>query len=372
MSGKKTQTNEGKKLNNKGGKVTVKANGKLNSAQMATVEFVRKLSDAGILKSDFYFYKSERGRVEVDGKVRNTMVFTDDIGSFKAGQYAPNGMYEQSNGDIYLDLNAGDSGEGLTIYTLAHELGHHVADTNADAFKVLTDMISEEYGEDFEYMVQEKLDLWKRLGRTNVKYMDAVEDVVCDALEPMFTNGDLANKIAKYSEGIGNDKGLLKTLKDFFDKLLTKIRNWLSGVSPTDTAAIEMMKRADLIEKVSDVYAKALAESRSRFNEIEAIAESMPVESTESVDPAEVAQYSYRSFAEAIGFEAYEDHETGVRYFTAKQSNERIKEVTEEQIKNSPVGALIAYSASKKYITSADMDKQIKMFAAIGNMCIKQ
>jgi Zn-dependent peptidase ImmA (M78 family) len=59
---------------------------------------------------------------------------------------APNGMYKEADGSIHIDLNAGDAGQGTTLFTLAHELTHFIKQWNSKKFKVLADFLIEEYG----------------------------------------------------------------------------------------------------------------------------------------------------------------------------------------------------------------------------------
>ena len=70
------------------------------------------LSDAtGI---NFRFFQSELK----DGKY--TSKYTGDNGQ------SPNGFYK--NGEIYVDINAGNNGEGLILFTVSHELAHFMRD----------------------------------------------------------------------------------------------------------------------------------------------------------------------------------------------------------------------------------------------------
>ena len=259
----KTATKDGLKAKanlSKNGKVT-RPKEKPNKTQEATIQMTEKLSEAGILKNNFHFFYSVPGKIEKNGKMVDARVFSEDVGIYKKGAYAPNGFYQHPNGDIYIDLNSGNSGQGLSAYTLAHELGHFVKKNNAQGFKILADFIANELGVDLEQAIALKLDTWKELGRTTLTYMDAYEDVICDALEPMFTDGNLAQKLVKYSKGKKGGRKLLKTLMEFFDQLIARIKRAYKNLPPDDLAAVAMKNRQEALEKASDLFAKALVET---------------------------------------------------------------------------------------------------------------
>jgi hypothetical protein len=261
---KARETSTSKKSKN--GKVTKAIRSKLKPNQATAISTVEKLSEVGILKNNFYFFESVKGRVLIDGKYQNAMVFATDVGGYKKGEYAPNGFYQDANGDIYIDINSGASGEGFTFYTLAHELGHFVKHENPTGFKVLADFIASELGGNFESLIQDKLDLWKKLGRTEFGYMDAYEDVICDALEPMFTDGNLAERLVEKSKASVEGKGLLKTLKKFFSDLYKRIQQAYAKLPPQDPAAVEMKKHQKSIGKVADLFAEAIVGANENFD----------------------------------------------------------------------------------------------------------
>ena len=263
---KASSTSTSKKSKN--GKVTKAYKSKLNPNQATAISTVEKMSEVGILKNNFYFFESKEGQVNIKGKYKTARVFTEDVGVFKAGAYAPNGIYQTANGDIYIDINSGASGEGLTLYTLAHELGHFVKHQNPTGFKVLADFVSNELGGELENLIQNKLDLWRQIGRTGKSfgYMDAYEDVICDALEPMFTDGNLAERLVEKAKTSIEGKSLLKTLKKFFSDLYKRIQQAYAKLNPQDPAAVEMKKHQKAIGKVADLFAEAIVGANENFD----------------------------------------------------------------------------------------------------------
>ena len=260
-SGKASATsNKSKK-----GKVTKAIKSKLKDSQQTAISTVEKLSKAGILKNNFYFFESVDGTTVVKGREVKARVLSEDIGAYKKGSLAPNGIHVTASGDIYIDINAGNSAQGIALYTLAHELGHFVKEQNAEGFKVLADFVADKLGGKFETLIQEKLDLWDELGRTEFNYMDAYEDVVCDALEPMFTDGNLAEKLVEYSESSSKGKSLLKTLKEFFSNLYKRIQKAYAQLEPDDPAAQIIKENQKSVEKLADLFAKAIVGANENF-----------------------------------------------------------------------------------------------------------
>ena len=324
----KTATKDGLKANlSKNGKVT-RPTKKLNKTQEATIQMTEKLSEAGILKNNFHFFYSVPGQVEINGKIVNARVFSEKTGSYEQGEYAPNGYYQHPNGDIYIDLNSGNSGQGLSAYTLAHELGHFVKKNNAQGFKILADFIANELGVDLEKAINKKLDTWKELGRTTLTYMDAYEDVICDALEPMFTDGNLAQKLVKYSKGKKGGRKLLKTLMEFFDQLIARIKRAYKNLPPDDLAAVAMKNRQEALEKASDLFAKALVET----TEIASVGEDIKAQkNTTAGGDVETVNFSLRGVNKE-GIEVYETSED-VRNLSYKERMALFLSVMENQYK---------------------------------------
>ena len=250
----------------KNGKVTKVIKSKLKLSQSTAVSTIEKLSEVGILKNNFYIFESEAKEKIIDGKSVQVRVFSWDIGDYKSGDYAPNGIYQTATGDIYVDINSGINGQGLTLYTLAHELGHFVKAENADGFEILADFVADELGGEFENLIKKKLEMWNRLGRTGLDYMDAREDVICDALEPMFTEGNLAQRLIKYSNTVKEGKGLINTLRKFFSNLYARIQKAYAKLDYDDPAAKVIAKNKKAVGEIADLFAKTLVETTENFD----------------------------------------------------------------------------------------------------------
>lgn len=273
----------------KKGKVTRAFKSTLKPSQETVAATVEKLSEAGILKNNFYLFESTSSTIVKNGEEIPIRVFSENVGKYNIGDDAPNGIYRAENGDIYIDLYAGNSAQGIALYTLAHELGHFVKDHNAEGFLVLADFVSNELGGNLTDLIDDKMSLWKQLGRTEFDYMDAFEDVVCDALEPMFTDGNLAQKLVEYSKSSIEGKGLLKTLKEFFTNLYKRIQKAYAELTPDDPAARIMKQNQESVEKLADLFAKAIVDANNNFETAEATLEENGIEVDPSTNSAKLS-----------------------------------------------------------------------------------
>jgi hypothetical protein len=338
----------------------------LTSRQEASITTLGKVV-SDITHNKVYIYDT----VEkvIDGK--KVRVFAKDTAGFKAGTPADNGFINKATGEIYIDLHAGMGGEGVILWTLSHELTHFVRMWSPAKFNVLADFLMAEYGKqgvDVQTLIDNKM----ANTRNKLTRDQAYEEVVADAMQTMFTDTDLASKLERLKN---KDKGLWEKIKAFFRDIYERVKGEYKDVSAQTEEAqkVREMSKAT-IKRLSDLFADAIVDAGDTFAnlDLDGIATSLPTESTATTDPNSMVAHSYRSFAEACGFEAYEDPTTNIRMWRFKGSSNSVNEVTEHQIRNSPIGALINYSATKKYISYEDAKAQYKMFAEIANMCIKQ
>jgi hypothetical protein len=288
---------------------------------------------------------------------------------------APNGYFTAGN-KIYLDLNAGKGGEGVMLYTVSHEIGHYIRLWNAKGFKVIGDFLLEQYGKNgvpVDALIQrQKTKIKNRLKRegkaipSEAKLNDmAYEEMVCDAMSTMFADPKAYEKLAELKM---KNPNVFKKLGEAIKKVLEKLKSLL-GIykeqTPDAPEAGYVMKFApEVYEKLQDLYLKAFAEAEARH---EASLLTMD-ETTDPVAVEDVTQYSYRSLAEAAGFEAVEN-EDGSRSFI--RDGAAVSEVTVEDIENSPIGAFINFSLEQGDIDEVNADRQKKMFADICTMACK-
>ena len=226
---------------------------KYDDKRMAGVEYAKFLSKLGI-GSKYYFYKSY-----VKDGVR---VYKDADGNEVE---APNGIYRESDGSIHIDLNAGNEGQGTTLFTLGHELTHFIKQWSEAKFKVLADFLIEEYGKTnmsmHERVLAKQSELSNSRGKA-VSYDEAFEEVVADSMSTMLTDGNLHEKLAKLK---AKDKGLFNKIKQFFDKLIAKFRGIYAELTPEQRDARAVREMKDAFDKIQTAFAEALVEASENF-----------------------------------------------------------------------------------------------------------
>lgn len=225
----------------KAGKVVYAKSAKgadLSERQNASVKTIDKV--VSMLDSvNVVFYASKDGKLQ------------DDIAGRKAGDKAQHGAYTK-DGTIYIDINAGVNYEGVMLYTFSHELLHHLANTNPTQYKALADFIMNEYGKagvSIDSLIKEKMHTF------DLSFEDAFEEVIADTMQPMFTDADLASKIAKLK---AKDAGLFEQVKQFFVDLYNKIKELYKGTDPYTREGQLIKRMSDSMEKISNMFAEGL------------------------------------------------------------------------------------------------------------------
>lgn len=210
-------------------------------------------------------------------------VFKEDVDNIhKAGDSAPNGWYEPSTKNIYIDINAGDNGEGTILWTASHEFTHFMRDTAPLKFKELADFLFDAYGKkgvNVNKLIDAQIAKAKANGNTLSRDI-AYEEVVADAMQPMFTDTNLSEKLQKLKL---SNEGLWNKLKDFFTDLYNKIKDVYSTFThQTDEARI-VHDMVDKLEKISDLFAEGLVEGGNNFEHMENVKSSYIVSKVEDL-----------------------------------------------------------------------------------------
>ena len=248
--------------------------GQYDDKRMAGVNAAKFLSKMGI-GGKYYFYESYEN---ADG----VRVYKDASGNEVA---APNGIYKSSDGSIHIDMNAGDNGEGTTLFTLGHEATHFVKQHSKKQFKVLSDLVTETYSKSDMSMHDRVLEKQSRLSKIrgeDVSYDEAFEEVVADAMSTMFSDGNIYEKLAELKT---KDKGLFDTIKKFFEQLIAKFKELYEELTPDQKDAQDIRQMKDMFDKLQTAFAEALVEASDNFRASEQIGVEIDA-NTESVSPA--------------------------------------------------------------------------------------
>lgn len=231
----------------------------LSKRQKSSVKVAEKLSS--VVGGNMHIFES----TEKDGKHILTKDLVDSEGNIvkKKGEVAPNGFFDAKSGDIYIDLNSGNFGEGVIMYTLAHEYVHFIRSISSKAFNKLADIVVKELadnGTNIEALIQNQIDKAKRNGR-DISFDEAYEEFVADSLETQLTSEDTAYYLNKiYNTDKNLFKHLVNKLKEFykaFKDMVNEYRDLDYTHRTSESAEMERLSRESL-KKISAVYAEAL------------------------------------------------------------------------------------------------------------------
>ena len=195
---------------------------------------------------------------------------------------APNGYFRDGN-KIYIDINAGQNGEGLMLDTLGHEVTHYIRENNAKGFKAIADFLIEQYGKKGvsveALLAEQRKKIRDRYTRNNealpseAKINDmAYEEMVADAMSEMFNDPKAVEKLAKLKQ---KDRNAWETLRDAIKNILDKIKSILDQYKSEkrkvakDAVVVEADRvrdfSADAYEKLQDLYIKAFVEADANY-----------------------------------------------------------------------------------------------------------
>ena len=220
----------------------------LKSVQDVSLESLNVLGKA--LGKDFHIYESyvENGK----------RVYKDANGNIKK---APNGFYDQKDGSIWIDLNAGNSGQGTMLYTVAHELTHFIKQWSPTKFKALADFLVEQYGKEgvsVHQLVLAQQQKAKKNGR-EISYDVAFEEMVADSMETMLTDGKVIRELAN------KDKGLFDKIKSWIDNLLRRLTKEYKNHSPESAEGQMLLEMTETFKEAQKLFADALTDASDNF-----------------------------------------------------------------------------------------------------------
>ena len=248
------------------------------TAAVNTAKFLRKLGIGG----KYYFFESYLSETLKDENGNAVRVYKDAKGEEVE---APNGAYYDSDGSIHIDLNAGDAGQGTALFTMGHELGHFIKARSKKQFKVLGDLVKEAFDKTNLSMHQRVLDKQKFLEdkrKEPVSYDEAYEEVVCDALSTMLTDGSFYEKLMEIKV---KDKGLFNTIKRFFEKMIAKFKEVYAKLTPDQRDARDIRDVKDMFDKIQTAFVEGLVEASDNFH---AAMESVVEENAEPMSTDEI------------------------------------------------------------------------------------
>ena len=347
-----------------------KVSAEKKSANRTKYEKKGEIHNTAIKKSEVYKSLSDVQKAGVDGMIALYEGLGIDVYFFvsptdaKGQRLGKNGYFVPEDGSVHIDLYAGLDGRGTILFTGGHELSHYIREKLPAQFKAFADIVFDKLEQKgvnvAELIAKKKADL-KEMGRITPEMSEqeaddlAYEETVADACESMLADGKAFAEIAKKVKA--KNKSLWEAIKQFFTNLVAKIKKAYEGLNPDSVVGNRVKEMLETAEELRSMWVDMLVEASE-------VGDTSDV-STDVVSVKDTTKYSYRSLAEAAGFEAVED-ENGNRHFF--RNGEAVSEVTVEDIENSPIGAFINYSLDKKDITAKQAKEQKEMFAKICTM----
>lgn len=256
----------------------------LSEAAVAGARAAQVLQKLGIGKN-YYFYESYVNKA-------GERVYKDENGQERK---APNGWFYRADGSIHIDLNAGAGGNGLTLYTLSHELTHFVENWDKQGYRKLSEFLVANYAKhgNVDAMVADKQAELSAGRGAEVSYEEAYSEFIADSMEAMLSDGNVLEKLQELKK---TDRSLFDKIKEFFDNLARKIRSAYKDLKPDSWEGQAVLEMKDQIEQIQQLFAEALAEASEHYAASEEIGLNVDAE-TESVAPS--VQYSERTWKES-------------------------------------------------------------------------
>lgn len=174
---------------------------------------------------------------------------------------APNGWYDENG--IHIDLNAGKDGRGVMLYTLGHELTHHIRKNSPEKFKAFADLVMENYGKigvSADKLVQEQIAKAKRNGR-DIGYEEAYEEVIADSMEGILADGKVLQLVNKLQE---TDASLGDKVRKWFADAAEKIRSIVEAYKnerPDSWEGQMVANMKEILPQLEELYAEGLVDA---------------------------------------------------------------------------------------------------------------
>ena len=225
------------------GKVYYESAKGLTERQKTSLKALEIIAQA--LGIDFYIFESE---VDENGKRKGA-----------------NGWFDPNDSSIHIDLYAGAKGEGVLLFTAAHELTHFIKKWSPAKFKVFADFLIEQYGEkgvSVDTLVRNQIAKAKANGR-DISFDTAYEEVIADSCETMLADGDIITKI---SELKAKDKTLWQKIKDFLTDLVAKIKAAYAKLSPDSAEGKYVAEMLDKAEQLKAMWTEAAIDAGNAYN----------------------------------------------------------------------------------------------------------
>ena len=324
---------------------------RLTDLQEKQLDVLGKISEG--LGVTFHIFESDENfkYTMPDGKVRSA-----------------NGWYDPKTGEIWIDLKAGNIGQGTIIFTAAHELTHFIKQWSPAKFKIFADFLVEQYGkkgQDINQLIERQIEKASATGRT-ISWDTAYEEVIADSCETFLRDSKAAERIAALRE---KDINLANKIKTFLGQMLAKMRKVMAdlGLAPETPEGQMVAEMTDSIEKLYNLWTDALADAGTAYSTVGGEI-NLDGDSNSHI-------LSDRTMVEGAGLQFIPDAD-GVHYQVLDADGNPVESVTPKMIANSPLGQLVSSAQDNGFLgkgKAAELaaTKQYKFLAELVNMCIK-
>ena len=362
--GKTAKKSLGKIIFEKGAEVADES--ALTDTQRANLNGIKLLAE--ISSVEFHVFRSDKN---------NKFKYTMPDGTVTTA----NGWFVAGTNQIWIDLNAGNSGEGTMVRTAAHEISHYIKEWSPQKWRAMADMLMETFaknGVDTESMLNKQIaKIKRRYNKNNMpsqpKLLDmAYEELVCDALSDMLTDGSIVNFIAEVkAKDASLGKKIINAIKNLLKKWGLIIDSYKGR--DLDTAEAQALSQfEDTFKKLQELYRDAFMDANAT---VALIAEGGDVTGDTDIDGAEGDHLlSDRSMVEGAGLRFIPTKMDGKRileYRVEDADGNAVTEVDGEMIKDSPLGNLVTSAVEGGYISKADAKVQYEFLAELVNMCLQ-
>lgn len=225
----------------------------LTDIQRESIKGIKVIAE--VLGNDVNLFASY---IAKEGPYKGKRVYKDSNGNVKL---APNGFYNP-DGSINLDVNSGNLGEGTILYTLSHELTHHIRKWSPAKFKVLADFVVEQYSDNgikINDLVYEQMAKAKKNGKS-ISYGTAYEEVIADACSTMLLDSNAIEKLAQ------KDKTLFEKIKSFIKDFIDKINTLHKNFSPDAKEAQYVKDIKGMTDKLQALWFEGLEDAGEAYS----------------------------------------------------------------------------------------------------------
>jgi len=206
------------------------------------------------------------------------------------------GSYHLRDGSIHIDLNAGNDGQGIMAYTIAHELTHFMEQQSPAKFQKFTDALLAELDTDVAAVIYQKAkdlkrqhpDIYKNASRERLM-ADARSEMVAEGCETMLTDTDAAVRIGQRLQQ--QDKGIFDKIKQWFRELAGKLHQAYKGLKPDSEIAQKTKKTIQQVDDLVQLWAD------------------MAVDAAQNYRTAEMAEKTVEESESRFSFREYTKHE---------------------------------------------------------------